>query len=759
MAENTGTTVSNDTLNSLLRSGQNTSFDQSMFNAKKVEAIANPYANLSTSQINALQLPPVPAGKTLNPTQQASRDLTQATYNLNAQAFNNQQQAIQSNQEKQVNSLSQSAKDSQSQLLGQFGINNLASPTESSRNYSLLTDVGTRLRGAVSDITNQSLNLLNQNTLNFGQTNVQALAQAQQMGFAERQQQFSEDLSRGQETGQQYLEGVKTDTRTLAGESFDFNKQVTTAGLTGDFNGQRTLQGRMTDSSLISNRLNQALGYASFVGKGVDPTGIVSGEGFDPTKTDGQDNLQRQDFLNYQAPLLQQQIDINDRLISKGYIEEKALAEIGALKAQTAQANFEISRYANSGIPADYASAFASYDTDLKNYFDNPTPENQAKVANGFKKYQEYYGSDLNTYYKKADDGTPEGALAINKDAIATYGYNGNADLSSINGKNNQNLTEIKNQLSQQLVENLKSTESDSYINKIFFSSQDQKKIALATRAYTEENGKKTYGKYNFKELDTTGMNVKDVNDLNNAIAQGELTNDRAKTGIQTGNKNLDQLENVLKDFQKNKGLKVNGVTGTDSSTSLSFSDFLGKVDDYGLSNAKPLGLANKQALTMMALGTNAFGPAIFEKDATFGTLKRDINPLDNLVTNINTAINDYGVKVFGLDPTNINTDQLIRDIKNKSGQNELVSFQFKDKAGNPIKDFKFEVNPSTLPLGGTVANLSGWYDKAGGQNDNFANTVLSGVLGYIGGSKNLSKPSRNGQAYGASIEDLFKVK
>lgn len=747
--QNNGQTgVSQSTLDSLLKNGQDPSFDSKIFNSlpylgsSAIEGITNPYLNNSNTPVAGVRLD---ANNAPNTSEQ-NRQLSNATFDLNAQAFNNQRTAIVNNQNQQVRQLTQQAKDAQATMLQTFGQASFLMGDESSRNLSALTDNTTKLRLAVGDIANRSLELLNQNALNFAQANVQALGQSRQLDFQDRQQQFSEDITRGQEQGFVFDKGVKTSTPTMARESFDFQKEVTGAELTGDFRGQRTLQGMMTDANLVSQRINQAITLGQYDGFERDLTGVTDMDGvFDPTNRTGARSQSGQVF-DLQLPGMQYDAEKNRYALESGLAQDEIDAMRQELAASYQQNKWTEENYKNIfGGNSQVGQLASLYDFTMQEFLKNPNEANAAKLAELKAQIDSQVGNNNGMYYKfgglSIDPKT--GAMSANvestPDKIIEFGFDGNADFKSSIPAVNEKLASARTDLTKYVVEQiLPKGDSPEFINKIFFSADRDGNKLLTAYKLADKDGKPVGG-YGFYELDLSKMNIKDKAKLQEAVRDGKYTKDDG-TVVGTGNKDLNNLNNVLNEFSQSKGLIKNR---------LDTSAFMGKMDQYGVSNKQVLdGVSNKQLMSLLMLSSKPGGVALFTKDsqltdfASFSTNMRDT--VDNINEQANRANN----------PGMVNTDQAFRDLVN--GEKEI---KLKDRAGNVMRDnagreikLNYSLNDNDLKL---LRNLRTWYNQYDSGNQTYAQDYLKGILSSLGAGIGASDFERSSGEWATLLDPI----
>jgi hypothetical protein len=743
------TGVSQQTLNSLLNTGQNSSIDAGLNNFQSINA------NINNLQLSAPRVNPVVLDATNAPnTSTQNRQLGNAVFGLNAQTFNTQSAAIQNSTNQQLQTLGQQAKDTNAQNLQMFGQSAFLSGSESSRNASFLTDTTTRLNQAANNVTNNALDLLNQNALNFSQANVQALGQARTLDFQDRQQQFSEDRALSQETGNQYIGGRDTNTRTLAGKGFDLNSALSIANLTGEYDGKLTMAGQQNQSSLISNRLNQALGFSSFTGKNPTLEGLMDTKNlFDPTKQNNERTLAQANFEDYEVPLAQariEQANLQAELAKAQNTPEylqlyrdllTSNANLNIL--QNEQTKAQIGQIA--GFNQDFANSLTSVSDTLTAYQSNPTPE----TAEAFSKAQgDLYnkvGSELGKLYRTPAAGSPlynpDGTVNLDADrdtikqGLLKHGFNGNATFSSDNPNMNKALTDVKNELKDVLLKDVFPAGSTaSQINKIFFSATNDNNKALVALRTKNDKGEATGG-YQYMSLDMTNMDVSEKAKLQQAISEGKIDDEQTS---QSDLKSLDRLMEVI-----NASPKL-------IKQDMGANDFQKRMQDYGVAERETIpGIKNQDFMNLALLSSYKGGVALIGNDTNLINLAGTATDLKTLTNNINS-------KISGLpNPQVVNTDAIIRDLlkNNNDGTSTLVDIYGNQIKGSDNKPIVFSSPLSTSTIQ-TINQLKTYKGQA--DSEEIARNALKAILQNVGGGVQPEDFNKLGGSnpYGASILD-----
>lgn len=635
MAESNNTTgVSQATLDQVIRSGYG-NIDASLFNTARngIQASALQQINLPQIQINEQNAPN---------TSPQNRQLTNQFLDVNQKNFNLQSQQVQNQYDLQVQSLQQSQKDAQSRNLMAFGQSSLVNPSESSRNLSYVTDVNAKVQKEVRNIGNQASLQLNQIATNYATQNLSALNTNRQNDFQDRQFNLSEALQRGAETGQLYDYNKETGKventgkLNLAGKNFD-------ASMTGwyeDFNNQkqRTLAAKQVDSNLIDANIKRALtvsdltGLMPELGSAQTPDGLAN-SAFDFTRNTGQ--LTVQGRLNESA-LAQSDYTKNlyGSMNNAQLYDQEVKAKSALLDAQIDQTLTSKAQGEQTRAELDFLKknpqlwqATNSQTTEtlmrmkvLKDLMDNETDPTKKealakKYFEDYKTYSAEYGEGDQLYYTTKAEFDAKGNLKEEKfyytpDALAKYGLNGAMEWSSNDPKKQEGISQMKSKLTEEFlnafVEN--GIDPTKAINKLIYKNPNgNDELVLGLRSVVKtSDGKEIPSGYEYTKIDMSKLNTEQKmqfeNELRTTVSQGS-------TNMAEYNNSLTRARDIVDKYNK---MTPNGGL----STTLKSTEAVEALQRFGILDKKPLDkYSNRQALSMLLLGSNSAGSAIVRNE------------------------------------------------------------------------------------------------------------------------------------------------
>ncbi len=696
-------------LNKLNSTGQNPFNDLTLFNSNRVDQLMSNYVANNPERVTGIQV----SKDNMPNSSQSSIDLANMVFKLNDQTYNTNAQNITTQENKSLNTLTQNTKDQNTQALQLFGASSLISPDQSSRNRSYVTDIGVQGQKAAMDIQNQAQTQISQLALGYAQNNVNAFTQARQLDLQDKQIADQE-------------------------KQFDFNKAVTEAGLTGSYNGNRTLQGLQFDQNTINNKLQQVLSLSSLTGKMPNLTNVSSdlqsqltyqNSSTTPLTLQGQSS--QIGLEGAKAQLLQTRANLglgvnglDSSLKPAGASDawDYSTTPAGKLNSAqietalvTAQADkmkqqYILDSYSGqtgiSGPMATLISKTQDLNSQYKEALNSPNPDND-KIKSLMSEWNDiskqiagYQGSANKIYYnaqgsriidKNGLPATDYSSDGVNnsyiKGSLAKTGLDGDAVFSAPeNPSLNAQMPAIQAAFSEELKKAITSGNSADAINKVFYSTAGGDQAILGLRQPGADG--KAGNSYQFEQIDMTGMNAADRAKLQNAISEGKTVD--GKTITDNTPEGLQNLQNIIKEYADKSGLKLQPLYVSDVINKLKTDNNYKDTANNIIYNDGKTQLTNIELLPMLLSGATPGGLNLAKNDFGGGQLR-------TLFTNYNKFYN----QAQQLGVTNEEMPYLIGSPKD-----------FPALPDGTVNPFKNTDNQKSL------SDLSTWYDSLSTQTN-----------------------------------------